>query len=146
MAECNLPKVEVAGSNPVACSKLDVAGSNPVVRSKLESQWYSDGTGRWHVPRLVEAAAALTPEELPVAAFRDLDEQVWERDMTPRAAVAHLRRVLDADLSYPIIVSADGWVMDGCHRLAKALLEGRETVLAVRFEKNPPPDEVTDAL
>lgn len=122
--------------------KQDVAGSIPVTRSSLEEQWFSDGHHRWHVPRLIEAAASLTPEEVPVASFRDLDEQVWEHLLTPRTVVNHLRRVLQADLSYPIIVSEDGWVMDGCHRLSKALLEGRETVLAVRFLKNPPPDEV----
>lgn len=110
-----------------------------------EGQVYSDGTYRWLVSRLIELASDIVPKEVPVASFRDLDEQVWEWDMTPRDAVAHLRRVLDADLAYPIIVSEDGWVMDGCHRLAKALLENRETVLVVRFERNPPPNEVEDA-
>ena len=122
--------------------KDDVAGSIPVSRSFLEEQWFSDGTHRWHVPRLIEAAKGLPIEEVPVTSFRDLDEQVWEPLQTPRAVVDHLRRILRADLSYPIIVSEDGWVMDGCHRLAKALLEGRETVLAVRFKTNPPPDEI----
>ena len=75
-----------------------------------------------------------------MASFRDLDEQVWEHVLTPRVVVEHMRRILDADLKYPIILSSDGWVMDGCHRLAKALAEGRETVTVVQFQTDPPPD------
>ena len=35
--------------------------------------------------------------------------------------------------------------MDGMHRLVKALLEERETVLAVKFEKTPEPDYINPA-
>lgn len=48
MVECNLPRVEVAGSSPVACSKLDVAGSIPVVRSKPTEPWSEAHPGRPH--------------------------------------------------------------------------------------------------
>ena len=51
-----------------------------------------------------------------------------------------MKLVAEASLSYPIILSADGRVMDGMHRLAKALLEGRECINAVRFSKDPAPD------
>ena len=50
-----------------------------------------------------------------------------------------MRRVLAADLSYPIILSAEGHIMDGCHRLAKAALEG-VPVQVVQFKVTPPPD------
>lgn len=45
-----------------------------------------------------------------------------------------------ADLSYPVILAADGRVMDGMHRIAKALAMGLETVDAVQFQKQPEPD------
>jgi hypothetical protein len=48
----------------------------------------------------------------------------------------------ECDLSCPIILSSDGWVMDGVHRVGKALLEGRERVQAVRLRSDPPPDFV----
>jgi hypothetical protein len=32
--------------------------------------------------------------------------------------------------------------MDGRHRIAKAALEGRETIAAVQFTEDPPPDHV----
>ena len=31
-------------------------------------------------------------------------------------------------------------IMDGVHRLAKAMLKGHETIKAVRFAEMPPPD------
>jgi hypothetical protein len=47
-----------------------------------------------------------------------------------------------ADLQYPIILSSDGRVMDGMHRVAKALLEGHATIRAVQFVTDPPPQFV----
>jgi len=35
---------------------------------------------------------------------------------------------------------SDGRVMDGMHRVCKALLEGRETIAALQFELDPEPD------
>jgi hypothetical protein len=59
---------------------------------------------------------------------------------TVRRIVEHLRLVEEADLSHPIILAADGRVMDGMHRVAKALLRGDDTIRAVRFEVDPEPD------
>jgi hypothetical protein len=45
-----------------------------------------------------------------------------------------------ADLSYPIILCANGRVMDGMHRVAKASLLRHGDILAVQFEQTPEPD------
>ncbi|MDQ6746414.1 MAG: hypothetical protein M3Z27_10435 [Actinomycetota bacterium] len=47
---------------------------------------------------------------------------------------------MEADLSYPIILGHDGRVMDGMHRIARALLEGRNEIDAVRFTSPLEPD------
>ena len=39
-----------------------------------------------------------------------------------------------------MILGSDGRVMDGMHRIARALLEGWTTVRAVRFPADPEPD------
>ena len=52
----------------------------------------------------------------------------------------HVRLVQTVDPSYPIILATDGRVMDGMHRVVRALLEGRSTIAAVRFEVQPEPD------
>ena len=36
------------------------------------------------------------------------------------------RKIEETDLEYPIILAADGRVMDGMHRVCKALLEGKD--------------------
>jgi len=54
----------------------------------------------------------------------------------------HLRLVLAADLRYPIILDQDGRLMDGMHRVGKALLEGVREIPAVRFIEDPQPDFV----
>ncbi len=51
----------------------------------------------------------------------------------------HMRAALSADLSKPIILDEDGELMDGRHRIMRAMLEGKPSVLAVRFDENPPP-------
>jgi hypothetical protein len=59
---------------------------------------------------------------------------------TVRAVVEHARLMLDADLSFPVILGPDGRVMDGMHRIARAMLEGKTEVSAVRFLALPEPD------
>ena len=51
-------------------------------------------------------------------------------------------RINEATLDHPVILNADGSLMDGGHRICKALLEGRKTVMAVQFETMPEPDEI----
>lgn len=53
-----------------------------------------------------------------------------------------MRLVQDADLAHPIIIDPEGRVMDGMHRVVKALLQGREFVLAYRLPTLPGPDFV----
>jgi hypothetical protein len=59
-----------------------------------------------------------------------------------RAVVEHARLIAPADLSFPIILSSDGRVMDGMHRVAKAVLLGRATIEAVQFTGDPEPDYI----
>lgn len=69
---------------------------------------------------------------------------VWYKyeNLTLRELVMHMQAVQAADLTYPIILDEDGELMDGRHRLMKAMLLGHTTILAVRFDENPPPCRV----
>jgi hypothetical protein len=96
----------------------------------------------WDVDRLVQLSRDLPRKYVPLAQIRELDE-VWHGDdelPTWRAMVDHLRLVTEADLSFPIILSATGAVMDGRHRIAKALLQGHNEIEAVQFTEDPQPD------
>jgi hypothetical protein len=48
----------------------------------------------------------------------------------------------EADLAFPIILAADGRVMDGMHRVSRALRLGLSDIEAVQFREDPPPDHV----
>ncbi len=85
-----------------------------------------------------------TRKHLRIDDIREIDETYWATsgEITCRAVVEHAKLIQEADLSFPIILSADGRVMDGIHRVGKALLEGRETIEAVQYEVDPEPDYV----
>lgn len=51
----------------------------------------------------------------------------------------HMRRVLDADLNYPIILSEENLIFDGVHRLVKAKHLDLEYINYVKFSKDPLP-------
>jgi hypothetical protein len=100
----------------------------------------------WDVHRLIRLTARHPRVEVPVDSIRELDEPFWfgggSETATCRAVADHARLIAETDLRYPIILGADGRVMDGMHRVARAYLEGRPTVLAVRLEADPEPDFV----
>jgi hypothetical protein len=104
----------------------------------------------WDVDRLVRLTAGLPRHEVPLSAIRELDEPFWfgdgSTDATVRAVTEHARLIAECDPGYPIILSSDGRVMDGMHRVAKALLEGRDRIEAVRFHEDPEPDFVGVAV
>jgi hypothetical protein len=104
------------------------------------------GLQAWDVDRLVALTKDLPRFRIELAAIVELDEPYWfssgARDATCRAVIEHARYIEEADMSFPIILSSDGRVMDGMHRVGKALLEGAGSIVAVRFEHNPEPDYV----
>jgi hypothetical protein len=103
-----------------------------------------DGLDAWDVDRLIRLSAEFPVREVAVEALRDLDTVYWfDGTMelaTVRKVVEHFRLIHEVDPSYPIILGVDGRVMDGMHRVARALLEGRRTIAAVQFEVDPQPD------
>lgn len=97
----------------------------------------------WYTERLWELAKGLTPAAVPIASISAFDEVTWFglQDPTCRRVTEHAKRIADASFEHPVILSEEGWVMDGMHRVCKAFLSGQETVQAVRFSPNPEPDE-----
>jgi hypothetical protein len=98
----------------------------------------------WDVDRLIALTRDLPRQLIPLDAIDELDKP-WAGDgetQTWRGLLEHIRLIEEADLSYPIILSAAGEVMDGRHRLAKATLRGDSHILTVRFLEDPEPDFV----
>jgi hypothetical protein len=53
----------------------------------------------------------------------------------------HMIRVKNSSLDHPIVMCWDGFVMDGWHRIVKAIMDGRTHINAYRFEKYLEPDQ-----
>lgn len=104
-----------------------------------------DGLRAWDVDRLVALTKGLPVIEVPLSAIAELDRPYWyDHGAVPtcRSVAEHARLINEAYLSLPIILSSDGGVMDGMHRVAKAAMEGRESILARQFAEDPDPDYV----
>lgn len=81
-----------------------------------------------------------------------LDLPLWAVDLTDKAFLAdnlsqfifQCKRVQDCSLDYPIILDDCGQIADGYHRVCKAIIEGRETIKAIRLEAMPAPDRIEE--
>jgi hypothetical protein len=98
----------------------------------------------WDVDTLIAISAHVPVEQVAVASVSELDTNYWSdgtgTSRTVRQIVEHARLILAVDIEYPVIISSDGRVMDGMHRIARALLEGRTHVPARRFADWVAPD------
>ena len=83
-----------------------------------------NGLDAWDVDRLILLSAGLPVTEVPLDSIGEIDTDYWFFDgsdlPTVRRIVEHCRLIEDVDLSYPIILGADGRVMDGMHRVERA--------------------------
>jgi len=103
-----------------------------------------NGLLAWDVDRLVTLSRDLPRKHVPIEALGELDRP-WSGDgaaQTWRELIAHIKLIDDSDLSFPIILAANGEVMDGRHRIAKAALLGRDTIECVQFSEDPQPDHI----
>lgn len=102
---------------------------------------YTHGDKVWTVSNLIERSKDLPVFELPIQAIY-LGANIWSPIRSAKSLAKHMKRVMSASLDHPIILDEDGFIMDGWHRVTRALVDGVATVKAVRFEENPPHDFV----
>ena len=116
--------------------------------TKLRQQYHFKKSGEdilvWDIHKLIEKSKKLPVIEIDLSVIRELDQAYWydlEGDRpTCRSVAQHARLINECDLSHPIILAADGSVMDGMHRVCKALLQGEKSILARQFDRTPDPD------
>ena len=102
----------------------------------------------WDVERLWKLAENLPVKMLPLAQIDDLERTGWHGQprnfgrLTIREVAEHARRIEQATFDYPIILSAEGHLLDGFHRIAKAYLLGIREIPSVQFPENPEPDRI----
>lgn len=102
------------------------------------------GFDAWDVDRLVALSRNLPVERVAIESIDEIDTSYWfdgsAEVPTVRKVVEHCKLIAEVDMDHPIILGHDGRVMDGMHRIARALLEGRSEIDAVRFTAPLEPD------
>jgi hypothetical protein len=100
-------------------------------RDDFGSSYYSDGTSSWLDSALWDAPGPegmLTITQLPEEVLKVVNGLLEDKD-----------RIEKAGLNYPIVLTPEGNLADGYHRVAKAILEGKTRVPAKFLRKMPLP-------
>lgn len=114
----------------------------PIREMKLGDSQYNRADGAWKATTLYDFAKA---KDYPI-----VDMPLWCVDLSTNAFdcdslkefIFQCKRVDKCSLDYPIILDDHGVIADGYHRVCKAILEGRETIKAIRLLEMPAPDYV----
>jgi len=103
----------------------------------------ADGSMRFYrMHQFWELAEGLPVRKVRLGELDGFDQVRWfggPRKILPtcRAIAEHARDIYEADLSYPIILSPSGEVLDGWHRICKAFIQGIEELEAVQLTTMP---------
>ena len=118
----------------------------PDIRPQYHFRQTDDGVLIWDVRRLVSLSEGLPVQYIDPAQFPELHENHWyfygDAEPTPASLLEHMALIEACDLSYPIILDANGRVMDGMHRICRAVKDGVTSIPAVQFATDPEPDYV----
>lgn len=110
---------------------------------KVNEQAHIFGGKGWYVKNLIEITKDMISFEKPIEEIRAIGLDIQcpgFENPTYKDIAYHCKVALNSDLSYPIILSEDGRIMDGHHRLLHALIKGHDTILVVQFVQDPEPD------
>lgn len=112
------------------------------MRQQYHIRQVAGETHVWDVFALLALARGLPVQQVALDGIAELQQAYWYPDSQPTTLdlIEHMRLVHAADLAYPIVLDADGKLMDGMHRVVKAVLAGQTHIAAVRLLVTPPPD------
>jgi len=106
----------------------------------LESEQTYLGHDWWYIPTLLDFIEDNHSIEYDLDLTSiDLGVMPW-RCKSMLQFIQHMIDIECVDFKYPIIISPGGWVMNGWHRVAKAILSGKSTIKAIRIFELPKPD------
>lgn len=117
----------------------------------MRIQYHSrtDKNGRrliWNVHKLLGAAKNLPVIDYPLSKISEIDENYWFDENSPppsaRNVAIHAKLINECSLDYPILLCPEGRVMDGMHRICKALILRHTTIKARQFKTEPMPDYI----
>lgn len=114
------------------------------IRPQYHFRATTTGLNAWYVGRLIELSQALPVRYIDPSEVAELHENHWySHDSSipsPMSIIEHARLIDECDPAHPVILDSTGRVMDGMHRICKAVLSGQSKIPVVQFEKDPEPD------
>lgn len=121
-----------------------------VLRKQYHFHTNEKGLLSWDVDRLIELTKSLPRKTISLENINEFDDVYWyglgenggDERPTCRNIAEHALLIKETDLKYPVILSSDGRVMDGMHRVCKAYIEGRDEIEVVQFIEDPEPDYI----
>ncbi len=116
---------------------------------KLRQQYHfresEKGLLAWDVLKLIKLSSGFEVKEVLLTDISELEESFWYNDgevPTTKDVAEHAKLIMNANLSFPIILCSDGRVMDGMHRVGKAYIMGKATIKVVQFSNYVEPDYI----
>jgi len=97
------------------------------------------------VLKLIKLSSGFEVKEVLLTDISELEESFWYNDgevPTTKDVAEHAKLIMNANLSFPIILCSDGRVMDGMHRVGKAYIMGKSTIKVVQFSNYVEPDYI----
>ena len=112
------------------------------MRQQYHIRQVGTDTHVWDVNRLLRENTALPVISIALQHLAEIGQSYWFPDNHPTTTeiIEHMRLVEAADLAYPILIDAEGKLLDGMHRVAKALLAEHSHIHAQQLPHTPAPD------
>lgn len=106
----------------------------------LSNHTFIENNKTYNVKDLIKASENCEEFDLHLDSL-DLDMCCWSNLKTGSfyTFLEHAKRVREANLKYPVIQTPQGYICDGWHRIAKAILQGKETIKVKRLKRMPGP-------
>ena len=114
------------------------------MRKQYHFRKNGEDTFIWDVHRLIRLAQSFDVIDVPLGEIKELDEVFWfnhpPEPPTCRSVANHALLIQQTNLKYPVIMCPGGRIMDGMHRVCKALILGEKTIKVKKFDELPTPD------
>ena len=111
-----------------------------MIRTQYHFRKVGADTQIWEVRKLLSMAEHLPVVYWPVSRIAEVEEDYWTANNDPlscRSILEHAQLIKNADLSYPVLLCSEGRVMDGMHRVMKAVEFNRPSIRAKTFLVTP---------
>jgi hypothetical protein len=115
----------------------------PIIESfePFKDEYFCAGNKQYCQKKILEIAKKYKPFKLPL---RHIDTciTVWRHVADINSFAWHMKRSIHANLKYPIIMDNQGTIINGWHRMAKALATDQKYILCIRLEEPLPAAEI----